>query len=187
VAIRSPADAIRAGIALAPEDRKADGLVLAMNVAENVSLPCLQRVTRFGVLRPKQERTLVGAFIDRLRVKASSLNQCVRNLSGGNQQKVVVSKWLAAGPKVLLLDEPTRGIDINAKREIYELIDELARSGLGIVMASSELPEILAVADRIFVLADGCVTAEFARSEATEEHLLKAALPRRKAQKAKTA
>lgn len=180
VTIRSPAEAIRAGIALAPEDRKAEGLVLSMSVAENISLSCLRLAARFGILRPRHERELVGTYIDRLRVKASSSNQCVRNLSGGNQQKVVISKWLAAGPKVLLLDEPTRGIDINAKREIYALIGELARDGLGIVMASSEMPEILALADRILVLADGRVTAEFAYGEATEESLLKAALPKRK-------
>jgi ABC-type sugar transport system ATPase subunit len=187
VVSRSPNEAIRAGIALAPEDRKAEGLVLAMSVAENVSLPCLERASRLGVLQPNKERKLVGGFIDRLKVKTSSLQQCVRNLSGGNQQKVVISKWLAAGPKVLLLDEPTRGIDVNAKREMYALIDELARGGLGIVMASSELPEILALADRILVLADGRVTAEFARGEATEENLLKAALPKRKTQKALSA
>ena len=182
--IHSPAEAIRAGIALAPEDRKAEGLVLPMSVAENVSLSCLQLAAWFGVLQPGRERELVGTYIDRLRVKATSLKQCVRNLSGGNQQKVVLSKWLAAGPKVLLLDEPTRGIDVKAKREIYALIDELARHGLGIVLASSEMPEILALADRILVLADGRVTAEFAYGEATEESLLKAALPRRKSQEA---
>ena len=155
-----------------------------MSVAENVSLSCLQLAAWFGVLLPSRERELVGKYINRLRVKAASLKQCVRNLSGGNQQKVVLSKWLASGPKVLLLDEPTRGIDVKAKREIYALIDELARHGLGIVLASSEMPEILALADRILVLADGCVTAEFARGEATEESLLKAALPRRKSQEA---
>jgi ribose transport system ATP-binding protein len=187
VTIHSPADAIRAGIALAPEDRKAEGLVLGMSVAENVSLPCLKQISRFGVLQLNRERKLVGAFIERLNVKASSLSQRVRNLSGGNQQKIVVSKWLAAEPKVLLLDEPTRGIDVNAKREMYALIDELARGGLGIVVASSELPEILALADRILVLAGGRVTAEFAQSEATEEKLLHAALPKGKNQKAKSA
>jgi ribose transport system ATP-binding protein len=187
VTIRSSADAIRAGIGFATEDRKGEGLVLSMSVAENVSLPCLDQVSRLGVLRSGKERKLVSAFIERLKVKTSSLNQRVRNLSGGNQQKVVISKWLAAGPKVLLLDEPTRGIDVNAKREMYALIDELARGGLGIVVASSELPEILALADRILVLADGRVTAEFARGDATEEKLLHAALPKGKSQKAKSA
>jgi ribose transport system ATP-binding protein len=187
VTIRSPAEAILAGIALAPEDRKAEGLVLPMSVGENISLSCLQLVARFGILRPRPERNLAATYIDRLRVKTSSLNQRVRNLSGGNQQKLVVSKWLATRPKILLLDEPTRGIDVKAKREIYALIDELASDGLGIVMASSEMPEILSLADRILVLADGRITAEFARGEATEESLLQAALPRGKTQKAKSA
>jgi ribose transport system ATP-binding protein len=115
------------------------------------------------------------------------LNEQVRNLSGGNQQKVVLAKWLATQPKVLLLDEPTRGIDINAKQEIYSIIDELARSGLGVVMVSSELPEILAIADRILVLAEGRLTAEFACGAATEENVLKAALPAARGQQAKTA
>jgi len=180
VAIRSPADAVRAGIALAPEDRKADGLVLNMNIAENISLPSLDRIARHGVLRIRHERQLANGFVERLRIKTPSLQQRVRNLSGGNQQKVVISKWLAVEPRVLLLDEPTRGIDLNAKREMHALIDELTRSGLGIVLASSELPEILALADRILVLADGQVSAEFARSEATEENLLRAALPKGK-------
>jgi ribose transport system ATP-binding protein len=187
VTIRSPRDAIRAGIALAPEDRKADGLVLTMSVAENVSLPSLERTTQLGILRPGRERKLVQTFVERLRVKTLTLNQPVVNLSGGNQQKVVISKWLAAQPRVLLLDEPTRGIDINAKREIYTLINELARGGLSIVMASSELPEVLTLVDRILVLAEGRVTAEFSRAEATEERVLKAALPKEKVQKAKSA
>jgi ribose transport system ATP-binding protein len=177
VSIRSPQQAIAAGLALAPEDRKAEGLVLSMSVAENVSLPCLKRTTRLGLLQPARERALVGNYVDRLAVRTPSLSQRVRNLSGGNQQKVVLSKWLATGPKVLLLDEPTRGIDINAKKEIYTLIDELARSGLGVVMVSSELPEILAIADRILVLAEGLLQREFKRGEATEEAILKAALP----------
>jgi ribose transport system ATP-binding protein len=174
--LRSPEQAIAAGLALAPEDRKLDGLVLSMNVAENVSLACLSETTRAGLLQPRREREMVGRFVDRLSVKTPSLYQQIGNLSGGNQQKVVLAKWLATQPKVLLLDEPTRGIDINAKKEIYTIIDELAQSGLGVVMVSSELPEILAVADRILVLADGQLTAEFCHGEATEEKVLKAAL-----------
>jgi ribose transport system ATP-binding protein len=185
--IRSPEDAIGLGLALAPEDRKRDGLVLAMNVAENTSLASLGRLVRFGVLRPARERRMVGNFIDRLKVKTPSIKQHVRNLSGGNQQKVVVAKWLATEPKVLLLDEPTRGIDINAKRDMYALIDELARNGLAIVMVSSELPEILSLADRILVLAEGRVTAEFQRGQSTEEKLLAAALPAGKSQRARSA
>lgn len=178
VTIESPEDAIEAGLALAPEDRKAEGLVLSMSVSDNASLSCLNKVKRIGLLQPVQERKLVERYIKRLRVKTPSLNQLALYLSGGNQQKVVLAKWLATEPKVLLLDEPTRGIDINAKKEIYTLIDELARSGLAVVMVSSELPEILAVADRIIVLAEGRQTAEFQRGEATEENVLKAALPK---------
>lgn len=186
-AIRSPQDAIRAGIALAPEDRKTDGLVLGMSVVENVSLPSLAGATRLGIVHPARERKLVQPLVERLRVKTKSLSEPVVNLSGGNQQKVVLSKWLAAQPKVLLLDEPTRGIDINAKREIYTLITELAGSGIGIVMASSELPEVLSLADRILVLAEGRITAEFHRKEATEENVLHAALPKTRMSKAKSA
>jgi ribose transport system ATP-binding protein len=177
VAIRSPQDAIAAGIALAPEDRKAEGLVLSMSVGENSSLACLTRTTRLGLLRPRQERRFVAGFLNRFAVKTPSIDEPIRNLSGGNQQKVVLSKWLATEPLVLLLDEPTRGIDLGAKREIYALIDELARGGLGVVVVSSELPEILAIADRILVLAEGRVTAEFQRGTATEEEVLRAALP----------
>ena len=178
VEINSPQAAIAAGLALAPEDRKADGLVLGLSVAHNMTLSCLHKTERRGLLQPQLERELAGNYVSRLRVKTPSLNQAVVNLSGGNQQKVVLAKWLATGPKVLLLDEPTRGIDINAKREIYTLIDELAHSGLGVVMVSSELPEILGIADRILVLCEGRKTAEFKRGEATEEMIVRAALPR---------
>jgi ribose transport system ATP-binding protein len=178
VSIRTPRDAIRAGIALAPEDRKTEGLVLTMNVVENAGLSCLEKTSRLGMLRLRAERAIVGSYVERLAVKTPSLDFPVRNLSGGNQQKVVVSKWLATDPKVLLLDEPTRGIDVNAKSEIYELIDELAQSGLGVVFVSSELPELLAIADRILVLAEGRVTGEFNHEEATEERVLAAALPK---------
>jgi ribose transport system ATP-binding protein len=182
VDIRSPGDAIAAGLALAPEDRKAEGLILIMSVAQNCSLASLKRTTQFGMLRPMHERSLVAKLLNRLTVKTPSIHEPVRNLSGGNQQKVVLSKWLATEPKVLLLDEPTRGIDLNAKREIYALLDELAGNSLGIVVVSSELPEILSIADRILVLAEGRLTAEFDRGEATEEKILKAALPKGAAQ-----
>jgi ribose transport system ATP-binding protein len=177
VEIRSPQDAIAAKLALAPEDRKAEGVVLGLSVAHNTTLSCLSKIERMGFLHPGLERELVGNYVNRLRVKTPSIDQLIVNLSGGNQQKVVLAKWLATEPKVLLLDEPTRGIDINAKKEIYALIDELAQSGLGVVMVSSELPEILGIADRIMVLCEGCKTAEFSRTEATEENVVKAALP----------
>jgi len=175
VRIRSPRDAIRAGIALAPEDRQLEGLVLSMSIVENAGLACLNRTTRWGMLQPAKERRLVETYTNRLAVKMPSLNASIRNLSGGNQQKIIVSKWLATEPNILLLDEPTRGIDVNAKREMYEIIDELAQEGLGIVIVSSELPEIMAIADRILVLANGHVAAEFSRGEATEEQILNAA------------
>jgi ribose transport system ATP-binding protein len=177
VRIRSPRDAIAAGLALAPEDRKSDALLLEMSVAENITLATLSSATRFGLLRPARERQIAEHYVGRLAVRTPSLRQLVRNLSGGNQQKVVLSKWLATDPKVLLLDEPTRGIDVNAKQEIYTLVDELARRGLGVMIVSSELPEILAVADRILVLCEGRITREFQRGEATEESALRAALP----------
>ena len=177
ISLSSPQAAIRAGLALAPEDRKAEGLVLPMTVAENITLASLARNERFGILHTAREQQLSEQFIQRLRIKTPSPQQLVGNLSGGNQQKVVLAKWLATNPKVLLLDEPTRGIDINAKKEIYGLIDELVHAGLAVVMVSSELPEILAVADRILVLCEGRQTAEFARDEATEEKIMHAAVP----------
>ena len=179
--LRTPAEAIAQGLALAPEDRKRDGLVLSMSVAENASLASLDRAVRFGLIHGRAEREHVQGYLERFRVKTPSLRQTIRNLSGGNQQKVILAKWLATGPRVLLLDEPTRGIDIQAKEEIYALINELTSDGLAVVAVSSELPEILAVSDRILVLCEGRPTAEFARSEATEEKIMHAALPRKAA------
>jgi ribose transport system ATP-binding protein len=178
VDVRSPTDAIAAGLALAPEDRKHDGLVLEMAVRENAGLACAKANSRWGYLSSRQEASRVTPLLERLKLKAGSLDEPVRNLSGGNQQKVVLAKWLATRPRVLLLDEPTRGIDVNAKNEIYGLIHALAKEGLAVLMASSELPEVLAVCDRIIVMCEGRKTAEFARAEATPELLMNAALPR---------
>ncbi len=175
---KSPRRAIDAGLVLAPEDRKRDGLVLSLSVAANATLACLDQVERLGFLNPSREADLVGRYVSRLRIGTPSIRRTTRYLSGGNQQKLVLAKWLATRPKVLLLDEPTRGIDIAAKREIYELMDELAASGLGVVLVSSELPEILAVADRIMVMCEGRKTAEFPHRQATEENIMRAALPR---------
>jgi len=175
----SPAEAIAAGLALAPEDRKRDGLVLPMSVAANASLASLQRTLRAGFVSESRESAYLTPYIERFRVKTPSLEQLIVNLSGGNQQKVILAKWLATAPKILLLDEPTRGIDVNAKREIYAFIDELARAGLGLIVVSSELPEVLALADRVMVMCEGRKSAEFTRSEATPERVLLAALPDR--------
>ena len=178
VSITSPADAIALGLALAPEDRRREGLVLEMNVAENASLASLARLARFGFVDEAAERLLVSEAVERFRVKTPSQQQLVRNLSGGNQQKVILGKWVATQPLVLLLDEPTRGIDVNAKGEIYSLIDQLASDGLAVVVVSSELPEILLLSDRIAVLCEGRKTAEFSRAEANQESIMKAALPK---------
>ena len=161
-----------------PEDRKRQGLVLDMSVAASISLASIGQVERLGFLSNARERALAADYTNRLQIKNASETQLVKNLSGGNQQKVVIAKWLATGPKVLLLDEPTRGIDVNAKNEIYKLIRDLASAGLAIIMSSSQLPEIMTLADRIIVLSEGRQTAEFPRATATEESILTAALPR---------
>jgi ribose transport system ATP-binding protein len=178
IKINSPKDAIRSGIGFITEDRKQEGLVMQMSVASSISLASLEKTERFGFLRNKLEIRLARSYIERLRIKTPSIRQVVENLSGGNQQKVVIAKWLATDPRILLLDEPTRGIDINTKNEIYRLINELAQRGLAIVMVSSELPEIMAIADRIIVLSEGKQTAEFMHSQFTEESIMKAAIPK---------
>lgn len=176
VVINSPADAMKAGMALVSEDRKKDGIVPELSVKKNISLTTLTDLLQRGVLNNQKEENLTKKYIESLRIKTSSAQQLIKNLSGGNQQKVILAKWLATNPKILLLDEPTRGIDVHAKAEIYQLIFQLAATGLGIIMVSSELPEIFAVSDRVLVLSDGKLTGDFPISEATEEILLKAAI-----------
>ena len=175
--IRSPRDAIKAGIALAPEDRKGQGLVLKMSVRENTSLSSIRDCETGGLISTNKESAIVDTFVQTLQIKTSSQHQAVGSLSGGNQQKVVLAKWLSTKPKLLLLDEPTRGIDINAKKEIYRLIDELTHQGLAVIMVSSELPEVLAISDRILVLCEGVNTGEFTKDGASEEKIMEAALP----------
>jgi ribose transport system ATP-binding protein len=174
--IRSVNDAIEAGIGLVPEDRKLQGLVMSMDVAKNTSLASLKKISNFNFINKKKEEELGRQFMKKLNTRVSSPRMEVQQLSGGNQQKVVIAKWLATQPKILLLDEPTRGIDVGAKAEIYKLIDELAAQGLGIVAVSSELPEILALSDKIIVLSESKLTARLSREEATEEVIMKAAL-----------
>ncbi len=178
ITCRAPAEAVKAGLALVPEDRKKDGLVLGLDVKTNISLTTLGELEELGILNKKKETKLAKRYIDDLRIKTSSDKQLARNLSGGNQQKIVLAKWLATNPKVLMLDEPTRGIDVNAKNEIYKLILQLADEGLGIIVVSSELPEILAISDRVLVMAEGSLTAAFSIDEATEDNILKAAIPK---------
>ncbi|MFC1635854.1 ATP-binding cassette domain-containing protein [Planctomycetota bacterium] len=178
IKVNSPGEAINLGIGFITEDRKLEGLVFQMSVAASISLASLEQTERFGFLSATLEARLAQNFVERLRIRTPSLQQVVENLSGGNQQKVIIAKWLATNPRILLLDEPTRGIDVNAKNEIYKLISELAQAGLAIVMVSSELPEIMAIADRIIVLSEGKQTAEFTLSQATEELIMKAAIPK---------
>lgn len=178
IAFKSPSDAIKSGIALVPEDRKKDGLLLGQDVKTNISLTTLQDMEEMGLLNDSKESRLAEKYIHELRIKTSSQYQQAKNLSGGNQQKIVIAKWLATHPLILLLDEPTRGIDINAKNDIYKLILGLAEAGLGIIMVSSELPEILAVSDRVIVMSEGNLTAEISGSEASEDTILKAAIPK---------
>jgi inositol transport system ATP-binding protein len=173
VAIRSPADAIRAGIGLVPEDRKQQALFLALAVRTNLSLAALGRLLRWGVFVDEgAEASLIERYRSMLNIRMASPDQLIANLSGGNQQKVVLARWLALGPKILIVDEPTRGIDVAAKAEVHLLLDQLARSGIAIIAISSELPEILAIADRIVTMREGRITGAIARAEATEERLM---------------
>jgi ribose transport system ATP-binding protein len=175
--LKSPGDAIKAGIALVPEDRKLHGLILNQTIKSNISIAILKKLEQWGVLlSDRKEKKLTGDFINKLSIKTSSGNNAAKSLSGGNQQKIVLAKWLATDPKILLLDEPTRGIDINAKAEIYKLMKSLANEGMGIVMVSSELPEILAVSDRVLVMCEGELTASIPIEQATEAGILKHAI-----------
>jgi L-arabinose transport system ATP-binding protein len=176
VNIRRPDDAIAKGIGFAPEDRKREGLLLLRSVLENGSMAILRSISRFHFVSRRKERSIVSGFVKKLQVRTPSLEQEVGKLSGGNQQKVVLARWLAAKPKVLILDEPTRGIDVGAKAEIYHLIDELANQGLGIMFISSELPEILGLSDRVYVMQNGRITGELNGADASEEKILKLAM-----------
>jgi len=176
VRINSPADAIRHGIAYVPEDRRRHGVVLEMPVSENVTLAALDNLSRFGALDFRRERELAADYTKRLGVKTASIRALVSTLSGGNQQKVALSRWLLTKPTLLILDEPTQGIDVGAKSEIHELMTELATQGVAILMISSELPEILGMSDRIAVMHGGTIVGVLDRSEATPERVLARAL-----------
>jgi inositol transport system ATP-binding protein len=177
VRIGHPRDAVALGIAYVPEDRKLQALVLPMSVAENLTLAVLRVLLRLGAfIRRDEERKLTDTWVSTLRIKISSRDQTVNDLSGGNQQKVVIAKWLATRPRVLILDEPTRGIDVAAKAEVHHIVDQLAGEGVSIVLISSELPEILALSDRVLVMHEGRVKAVLARSEASQESIMGAAL-----------
>jgi ribose transport system ATP-binding protein len=175
VQLHSPMDAIRAGLALVPEDRKQQGIILEMAVRENTTLPSLHREARAGFRNAKREEEIAGRMTRQLNVKTPNLGQFVQHLSGGNQQKVALAKWLALEPKVLLLDEPTRGIDVGAKQEIYRLMEELAGRGVAILFVSSEMEEVLRMSDRTLVMCQGWITGELSREDLSEEAVMKLA------------
>lgn len=173
--VKGPRESIKHGIGFVTEDRKGDGLVLELSVKENVILPNFSRVSSKGFLQKRREESFVDELIKKLSIKTAGRDQIVKSLSGGNQQKVVVGKWLGIEPKVLILDEPTRGVDVGAKKEIYEIMNELTEHGVAIIMVSSELPEILGMSDRIMVIHEGKITAIIDRKEATQEKIMVAA------------
>ena len=175
VDIKSPRDAMRLGIVYVPEDRHEQGLVLDFSIAANVSLPIVQKLSRFLVVDRAQEERLADEYSKQLQVRSTGVEQAASALSGGNQQKVVIAKWLATEPTVLLLDEPTQGVDIGAKAEVHRIISQLAGQGMAIVLISSELPEVLGMADRIVVLHEGRIAAEFGRDDASQERIMAAA------------
>jgi L-arabinose transport system ATP-binding protein len=176
VTFHSPADAMAAGIGFTAEDRKREALFPALSVKDNVSIAILRRLTHWRIVSRAEENRIVSEFIDRLKVRTPGLYQEVGKLSGGNQQKAVLARWLARQPHILILDEPTRGIDVGAKAEIYQLIRKLAADGLGIIFISSELPEVLGVSDRIMVMQAGRITGELDAEQASEEAVLRLAM-----------
>ena len=175
VSFAHPSDACKAGLVMVPEDRKRLGIFLNLNVTENISICSLFHAIRNGLLNKKAEEDIVANPMNQIGIKTPSLTASISELSGGNQQKCIISRWLLTKPHVLLLDDPTRGIDVGAKAELYELIDTLCQSGLAVVLTSSELPELLTLSDRIIVMAEGRVTAEFSRDEANEKKIMTAA------------
>jgi ribose transport system ATP-binding protein len=176
VALRSPLDAIRAGLGMVPEDRKQQGLILEMTLRENISLPGLRDHCLSGLfLNRSQERRAAREMITKLNIKTPGDRQAVQYLSGGNQQKVVLGKWLALQPRLLLLDEPTRGVDVGAKQEIYQLMEQLAEAGVATLFASSEMAEILGMSDRVLVMHQGQISGELARHELSEEAVMQLA------------
>ncbi|MGD0777399.1 MAG: ATP-binding cassette domain-containing protein [Candidatus Solibacter sp.] len=177
--IRSPRDAVRNGIALVPESRKDHGVILNMSIRKNITLPAIGRVAgALGIIRQRQERSFAQTLAGRLLIKARSIDAEVADLSGGNQQKVVLAKWLGTDCRVLLLDEPTRGVDVGAKAELYRLIDDLAGTGLAIVMVSSEMMEMIGLCDRVAVVNQGAIAGVLEGAAITEENIMRLAVRR---------
>lgn len=174
VKIDSPIDAIRAGLVLAPEDRKKDGLCTGLSISENIALPNLDMLSGglLGTVNRKKEKEIVDQSVNSLRIKLPNAQVAAGSLSGGNQQKVVVAKWLVRNSRVVIFDEPTRGIDVAAKVEIYNLMNRLKQSGIGVMFVSSEMPEVMGMSDRIIVMCDGRITGEFMIEDATQDKIL---------------
>ena len=170
--VRSPKDAIQKGVALVTEDRKAQGLLLKLAVTQNTTISGLEKLTRYGVINHKKELDLVQHYIQELSIKTPGPSFLVMNMSGGNQQKVVLARWLSRGVKVFIMDEPTRGIDVGSKSEIYQIMADLADEGVGIIMISSELPEILGMSDRVMIMREGRLVKELSGEEASEESIM---------------
>ena len=171
----SPLAAMASGMALVPEDRRQQGLIMDMSIDDNVALASLARLSRFGLIAGSSERKLAATWAERLQLKFGRLRNAVTTLSGGNQQKVVLAKWLARDPQLLIVDEPTRGIDVGTKAEVHRILDGLVAGGMAVLMISSELPEVLGMADRVLVLREGRLTAELTREEASEDTIMRAA------------
>lgn len=172
VKIKNPMDAIRHGIAFITEDRKSEGLILDFSINENLTLPNLKRISKRSIIQKSEETEFTKTMMKRLNVKAANSQQAVKLLSGGNQQKVVLAKWLGTNPKILILDEPTRGVDVGAKKEIYSIINDLTEQGVSIIMVSSELPEILGMSDRVLIIHEGHVGGVLDKDEATQESIM---------------
>ncbi|ADK82183.1 sugar ABC transporter ATP-binding protein [Sediminispirochaeta smaragdinae] len=177
--IRSPRNAILAGIGVCPEDRKEQGLVLDRSIRENLTIPILHNLAKLGVISRRNERQIARQAVEKQRIKTPSIDKVAVELSGGNQQKVILGRWLLANLRVLILDEPTKGIDVGTKAEIYQMICDLAKSGLGVIFISSELPEVVNVSDRVIVMREGRITGELKRKELSEENVLKLAMRER--------
>jgi ribose transport system ATP-binding protein len=172
IRIKSPIDAISMGLFCAPEDRKRDGLCVRMTLAHNITLPSLDIISKFGVIMNQVETEKTNQMVNSLRIKTSGINQYVRNLSGGNQQKIVVAKWLMRNAKAVIFDEPTRGIDVASKIEIYNIINNLKKNGIGVMFVSSELPEVLGMSDRIIVMCNGRISKELITKDTNQEEIL---------------
>ncbi|MEG2957995.1 MAG: ATP-binding cassette domain-containing protein, partial [Christensenellaceae bacterium] len=175
IKIQNTSDAIKRGIAYVPEDRKKDGFVPFMSIKENIALPSYKKLNKNGLILSLKEKEFAHAYVKALNIKTTSDDKNVVELSGGNQQKVSLAKWLSTNPKLLILDEPTRGIDVGAKAEIHQIISSIAKQGVAVIIISSEMPELLGCADRIIVLREGIITGEFNKSEASQDMIMQKA------------